>query len=65
MAANDIARVYAASLVEIGQEKPLAANETAFRIVNSLYIPKVEGTHHNYENALVVRRDGYQLEVDI
>ncbi len=51
--------------VEIGQEKPLLANETAFRIVNSLYIPKVEGTHHNYENALVVRRDGYQLEVDI
>ncbi len=51
--------------VEIGQEKPLAVNETAFRIVNSLYIPKVEGTHHDYENAMVVRRDGYQLEVDI
>ncbi len=51
--------------VEIGQEKPLDIKETAFRIVNSLYIPKVEGTHHIYENAMVVRRDGYQLEVDI
>lgn len=51
--------------VEIGQEKPLDILETAQRIVSSLYIPKVEGTHHTYENAMVVRRDGYQLEVDI
>ncbi|MBI9067352.1 MAG: SDR family NAD(P)-dependent oxidoreductase [Salinivirgaceae bacterium] len=51
--------------VEIGQEKHLSVKETAFRIVSSLYIPKVEGTHHDYENAMVVRRDGYQLEVDI
>ncbi len=51
--------------VEIGQEKPLNIKETAIKIVSSLYIPKVEGTHHNYENAMVVRRDGYQLEVDI
>jgi len=51
--------------VEIGQEKPLDPQETAFRIVSSLYIPKVVGTHHTYENAMVVRRDGYQLEVDI
>jgi len=51
--------------VEIGQEGQLDINDTAFRIVNSLYIPKVEGTHHTYENAMVVRRDGYQLEVDI
>ncbi len=51
--------------VEIGQEKPLDIKDTAFRIVSSLYIPKVEGAHNNYENAMMVRRDGYQLEVDI
>ena len=51
--------------VEIGQEKHLDIKKTAFRIVNSLYIPKVVGTHNNYENAMIVRRDGYQLEVDI
>jgi 3-oxoacyl-[acyl-carrier-protein] synthase-3 len=51
--------------VEIGQEKPLEIAETAQRIVSSLYIPKVEGTHHTHENAMVVRRDGYKLEVDI
>jgi len=51
--------------VEIGQEKPLDIKNTAFRIVNSLYIPKVRGAKHTYENAMVVRRDGYQLEVDI
>ncbi|HAN00534.1 MAG TPA: hypothetical protein DCQ26_18220 [Marinilabiliales bacterium] len=51
--------------VEIGQEKPLEIAETAHRIVSSLYIPKVVGTHHSYENALVVKRDGYQMEVDV
>lgn len=51
--------------VEIGQEKPLDISESAHRIVSSLYIPKVTGTHHTYENALVVKRDGYQLEVDV
>jgi 3-oxoacyl-[acyl-carrier-protein] synthase-3 len=51
--------------VEIGQEKPLEIAKTAERIVSSLYIPKVEGARHTYENAMVVRRDGYQLEVDI
>lgn len=51
--------------VEIGQERPLEIDKTAFRIVNSLYIPKVRGAKHTYENAMVVRRDGYQLEVDI
>jgi 3-oxoacyl-[acyl-carrier-protein] synthase-3 len=50
---------------EIGQEKPLDISETAQNIVSSLYIPKVVGTHQTYENAMVVRRDGYQLEVDI
>jgi len=50
---------------EIGQEKPLEMAETAMRIVSSLYIPKVVGAHHTYENAMIVRRDGYQMEVDI
>jgi short-subunit dehydrogenase len=50
---------------EIGQEKPLEIPETAQSIVSSLYIPKVVGTHHTYENAMVVKRDGYQMEVDI
>jgi len=52
-------------MVEIGQEEPLNVEETAERIVRALYIPKVKGTHQTYENAMVVLRDGYQLEVDI
>jgi 3-oxoacyl-[acyl-carrier-protein] synthase III/NAD(P)-dependent dehydrogenase (short-subunit alcohol dehydrogenase family) len=51
--------------IEIGQSKHLDVKDTAFRIVSSLYIPKVEGTNNNYENAMLIRRDGYQLEVDI
>jgi len=51
--------------VEIEQEQPLDVKQTAFRIVSSLYIPKVENAYNTYENALVVRRDGYKLEVDI
>ncbi len=52
-------------MIEIGQETTLQTKETAYRIVNALYIPKVEGTHHSYENAMVVKRDGYRLEVDV
>jgi 3-oxoacyl-[acyl-carrier-protein] synthase-3 len=51
--------------VEIGQEKPLDVKKTAMRVVSSLYIPKVENAYNTYENAMVVRRDGYKLEVDI
>lgn len=51
--------------VEIGQEQPLIVSQTAHNVVNSLYIPKVVGTQHTYENAMVVKRDGYKLEVDI
>lgn len=52
-------------MVEIAQDQTLSVKETAGRIVNSLYIPRVEGANHVHENAMVVRRDGYQLEVDI
>jgi 3-oxoacyl-[acyl-carrier-protein] synthase-3 len=52
-------------MLEIGQEEPLKIKETAQRIVGSLYIPKVVGTYNTYQNMMIVRRDGYQLEVDI
>lgn len=52
-------------MVEIGQSQTLSIEQTAFRIVNSLYIPKVEGTNQQYENTMIVRRDGYKLLVDI
>ncbi len=52
-------------MLEIGQQKPLSVEDTAFRIASSLYIPKIEGTNQEYENTMVVVRDGYKLQVDI
>ncbi len=52
-------------MVEIGQDQKICSKETAFRIVNSLYIPKTDHTNHSYENAMAVKRDSYKMEVDI
>lgn len=47
-------------LMEIKQDELLLAQEVAERIVRSLYIPKVPYTKNSYENAMIVRRDGYR-----
>ena len=45
----------------IGQEKLLSSIEVAERIVKSLYKPKVLNVRDSYENTLLVRRDGYDI----
>jgi len=52
-------------MMKNGQEKPVSTQATAARIVSSLYIPKVLGTHNTYEGPMLVRRDGYVLETDV
>jgi len=52
-------------MIHSGQERLLKSDELAHRIVKSLIIPKVAGTWSYYENAMVVRCDGYKPEVDI
>lgn len=52
-------------MISVGQKKPMDVSQTADKIVSSLYIPKVENVTNIYENALLVRSDGYKLEVDI
>ncbi|MGC9330397.1 MAG: SDR family NAD(P)-dependent oxidoreductase [Bacteroidales bacterium] len=52
-------------MLKNGQETPVPINETAYRIVSSLYIPKVLGVQNSYEGPMVVRRDGYVLETDV
>lgn len=52
-------------MIEIGQKSAIDAEKVAVHIVNSLYIPKVKGTNDEYQNAMIIRRDGYKLQVDI
>lgn len=52
-------------MISVGQNNTLDLNITAEKIVKSLYIPKVESVANSYENIMVVRRDGYKLEVDV
>lgn len=52
-------------MMSVGQEEALDLTITAKKIVKSLYIPKVENVQNSYENLMIVRRDGYKLEVDI
>ncbi len=52
-------------MMKNGQEKPISVQKTAFRIVSSLYIPKVIGTSNAYESSMLIRRDGYVLETDV
>ena len=51
-----------ASMMLIGQKKATPLATIASRIVNSLYIPKVQGTYSTYEDVLTVRRDAYTGE---
>ena len=51
-----------ATMISISQRKATPLKLIAFRIVNSLYIPKVQGTNSSYEDALTVRRDSYWEE---
>jgi 3-oxoacyl-[acyl-carrier-protein] synthase III/NAD(P)-dependent dehydrogenase (short-subunit alcohol dehydrogenase family) len=52
-------------MIENGQELPISTRETAYRIVSSLYIPKVLNVQNTYEGPMLVRRDGYVLETDV
>jgi len=51
-----------ATMLSISQRKVTPLKLIASRIVNSLYIPKVQGTNSSYEDALTVRRDSYWEE---
>ncbi len=51
-----------ATMMAIGQKKATPLNKIASRIVNSLYIPKVQGTYSTYEDVLTVRRDSYRAD---
>jgi len=52
-------------MTHAGQENPLKIGELAERIVRSLFILKVESTWSSYENAMVLRCDGFKPKVDI
>ncbi|NLA25370.1 MAG: hypothetical protein GX879_10440, partial [Bacteroidales bacterium] len=52
-------------MINAGQEEVLKTSDLANRIVKSLIIPKTAGTWSYYENAMVVRCDGYKPEVDV
>ncbi len=51
-----------AGMMAIGQTQITSLEAIANRIVNSLYIPKVQGVNSYYEDVLTVRRDAYDLE---
>ena len=51
-----------ATMISISQQEATPLKLIASRIVNSLYIPKVQGTNSSYEDALTVRRDSYWEE---
>ncbi len=48
-----------ATMLSIDQKEATSLELIAKRIVNSLYIPKVQGTRSTYEGVLTVRRDSY------
>jgi len=50
------------TMMAISQKKATPLDVIARRIVNSLYIPKVQGTNSTYEDMLTVRRDSYWQE---
>lgn len=51
-----------ATMIAISQKEATPLKLIASRIVNSLYIPKVQGTNSTYEDTLTVRRDSYWEE---
>ncbi len=48
-----------------GQASRLKIELISNNIINSLYLPKVLGVKYSYENAMLLGRMGYTLEVDI
>ncbi len=48
-------------MVKLGQAKLLYASDVANRIAKSLYINKIETVKDNYEDTMIVRRDGYKV----
>ena len=52
-------------MMKVGQTEALKSENIAVDIVNSLYIPKVIHIQYEYENAMLLGRMGYKLEVDI
>jgi 3-oxoacyl-[acyl-carrier-protein] synthase III len=52
-------------MMKTGQEKYLTPKQIAVEIVKSLYLPKIIDTVNYYENAMIVRRMGYKMEVDV
>jgi 3-oxoacyl-[acyl-carrier-protein] synthase-3 len=52
-------------MLYVGQVFRLKTEQISYNVVNSLYLPKVLGLDYSYENAMLVGRMGYKLEVDI
>jgi hypothetical protein len=52
-------------MLSTGQASCLNINEFCNNVANSLYLPKVLNVQYSYENAMLVGRMGYKLEVDI
>jgi len=48
-----------------GQAFSLKISDFCNKVANSLYLPKVLGVQYSYENAMLLGRMGYKLEVDI
>ncbi|MDD2636084.1 MAG: SDR family NAD(P)-dependent oxidoreductase [Bacteroidales bacterium] len=52
-------------MLSTGQALCLKTNVFCTKLANSLYLPKVLDIQYSYENAMLVGRMGYKLEVDI
>lgn len=52
-------------MLSTGQASCLNINDFCNNVANSLYLPKVLNVQYSYENAMLVGRMGYKLEVDI
>jgi 3-oxoacyl-[acyl-carrier-protein] synthase-3 len=52
-------------MLSVGQVVRLNVNKVSNNVVNSLYLPKVLGVQYSYDNAMLVGRMGYKLEVDV
>ncbi len=52
-------------MLSIGQATSLKTSKICYNVANSLYLPKVLRVQYSYENAMLLGRMGYKLEVDI
>ncbi|MDD2386226.1 MAG: SDR family NAD(P)-dependent oxidoreductase [Bacteroidales bacterium] len=52
-------------MLSTGQASCLKVSGFCIKLANSLYLPKVLEVQYSYENAMLVGRMGYKLEVDI